>query len=155
MGRTTSLVVRLVLAAAASLHAPAVERAAVVGGAPTMSGKRKTSGSASASPTSYDIAALLRYEGPSTRMDGPIENGIETIDYRDSEKNLRHLTALLSSQGIPFYLERPRRRWSGLWPRMILSLPAERYPEAAVLLQAAVAASALDVVEGSEGLYSR
>jgi hypothetical protein len=38
---------------------------------------------------------------------------------------------------------------------MILIVPANQYSEAAVLLDAAVEASVLDVVEGPEGLYSR
>lgn len=116
---------------------------------------KRTSRTASSSPCAYDIGRLLQYDGPSLRVDSPIEDGLEIISYRDSDENVRHLTALLSSQGIRFYLKRSRRGWTGLWPRMILIVPANRYPEAAVLLQAAVEASVLDVVDGPEGLYSR
>jgi hypothetical protein len=88
-------------------------------------------------------------------VDSVIEDGVEIISFRSSDENVRNLTALLSSQGIRFYLSRPKHGWTGLWPRMSLMVPADRYPEVAVLLQAAVNIAVLDEVEGTEGVYSR
>jgi hypothetical protein len=103
----------------------------------------------------FDIASLLDYGGPSLREEAPIPDGIALMDFRDTDANERNITVLLSSQGIPFCIERPKYGWTGTKIRMRVVVPGTRYQQANAILAAAAKALAVDVVAGAEGLYSR
>ena len=103
----------------------------------------------------YDVARLIEYAGPSFRQTGTISDGIDLLDYRNTDENEGHISALLSALGIPFKIERPRYGWTGTRVRLVLTVPKSRYKEVEALLTAAAKASLVNVVEGNEGLYSR
>jgi hypothetical protein len=103
----------------------------------------------------YDIAALLEFEGPSLQQSESITEAQEILDFRDTERNYSNISALLSSQGIRFHIQEPARAgWPGIRHRLVVTVPGDRYREAQALLRAAVEASALEVVEGNEGLIA-
>jgi hypothetical protein len=103
----------------------------------------------------FDIPSLLGYGGPSLRDEAPIADGIALMDFRDTDANERNITVLLSSQGIPFNMERPKYGWTGTKIRMRVVVPGTQYRQANAILAAAAKALAVDVVAGAEGLYSR
>jgi hypothetical protein len=103
-------------------------------------------------PNDYDIAHLLEYGGPSLRQQEPIEDGVSILDYRNTDENERNISVLLSSQGIPFRIERPQLGWTGTRVRMVVTFPRSQYQQATAVLTAAARASAVDIVEGTEGL---
>lgn len=103
----------------------------------------------------FDIASLLLYGGPSLREEAPIPDGIALMDFRDTDANERNITMLLSSQGIPFCIERPKYGWTGTNIRMRVVVPDTLYQQANAILAAAAKALAVDVVAGAEGLYPR
>jgi hypothetical protein len=98
------------------------------------------------------IAELLRYQGPSTRQERPMENWVGILDYRNSDENERNISVLLSSQKVPFHIERPDKGWSQPKLRLIVTVPREHLETATVLLSSAVEASAVERIEGLEGL---
>jgi hypothetical protein len=105
-------------------------------------------------PRPFDgrIPELLQYRGPSTRQDRPPEGGVAILDYRNSDANERSISALLSSQGVPFHIERPARGWSQPRLRLVVTVPRAHLATATALLSSAARASALERVEGLEGL---
>jgi hypothetical protein len=102
----------------------------------------------------YDIARLLEYSGPSFQQKEPIVDGISLFDYPSTEENERNISTLLSSQGIPFNIERPEYGWTGTQTRLVLIVPRIQCSQAEAILSAAVAQSAVDIAEGTEGLIS-
>lgn len=100
------------------------------------------------------IERLLTYDGPSLRQER-IEKGLIIADYRNSDENERNITKLLSSQGVPFHLERPQSGLPGREIRMYLTIPEDRYEEAKAILEAAVSAGVVEIIEGTEDLISR
>jgi hypothetical protein len=95
----------------------------------------------------YDIAELLRYTGPSLQQEKPIEDGVMLLDYRSTDENARKIATLLSSQGIPFDIERPRQGWRGQI-RLIVTVPRNLLQKSEAVLNAATRVSAIDIVEG-------
>jgi hypothetical protein len=100
------------------------------------------------------IRRLLAYDGPSLRQE-TIEKGLTIADYRNSAENERNIARLLSSKGIPFHLERPQAGFPGRQIRIYLTVPEDRYEETNAILNAAVKAGALEILEGTEDLISR
>ena len=76
------------------------------------------------------------------------------LDYRNSwMRTQRSISALLSSQGVPFHIERPAGGWSQPTLRLFVTVPREHLATAtALLLSSAARASALERVQGLEGL---
>lgn len=105
-------------------------------------------------PGKHEMEALLAFTGTSTRLRQPVEDGVVLIDFRDTDENERRIDALLSSQGIPFHLERAAYELHKRI-RLDLTLPRENYAEAAELLKRAVEFSLLDTVAGISDLLSR
>ena len=103
----------------------------------------------------YDITRLLQYAGPSLRQQEPIADGVSLLDYRNSDENERNISILLSSQGIPFNIERPKLGWTGTQIRMVVTIPKSQTRQAEAILTAATQAKVVEIVEGTEGLYSR
>jgi hypothetical protein len=102
----------------------------------------------------HAIGRLLAYDGPSLRQER-IEKGLTIADYRNSDENERNITRLLSSRGIPFHLERPQSGLPGRQIRMYLTIPEDLYGETKTILEAAVSAGVLEIVEGTNDLISR
>jgi hypothetical protein len=100
----------------------------------------------------YDIERLLEYVGPSFRHAEPMKDGTSLLDYRNTDENERNISLLLSSQSIPFHIERPQIRNQ---IRMVVTIPKDLSERAEKLLAAAARSSAVDVVRGLEGLRSR
>jgi len=105
-----------------------------------------------ASATHYDVVKLLQYRGPSLRREQLLPSDVSILDYRNSDQNERHISTLLSSQGIPFHLDRPQKGWSQSKLRLSVSVPREFLDSAQALLTAATKAGAIEVVEGLQGL---
>jgi hypothetical protein len=95
----------------------------------------------------YDISELLRYSGPSLKQEKPIEGGVMLLDYRSTDDNARRIAILLSSQGIPFNIERPRQGWKGQ-VHLIVRVPRNLVQRAEDVLGAAAKVSAIEVVDG-------
>ena len=74
------------------------------------------------------------------------------LDYRNSDANERSISTLLSSQGVPFHIERPAGGWSQPTLRLFVTVPREHLATATALLLSAARASAVERVEGLEGL---
>jgi hypothetical protein len=106
-------------------------------------------------PASYDIAELLQFRGPILRLPELTEEAVSILDYRNTEENERNISKLLSSQNIPFAIERPTHGWSGSDLRMTVTVPRSLCFKAEAILSAGVAASALEIVEGMDGLRIR
>ena len=102
------------------------------------------------SNTRYDIDQMLVYNGPSYRHAEPIKDGIALLDYRNTDDNERKISTLLSSQSIPFHIERRGHGWTGTPVRMIVTVLAEQHLKANAILRAAANASVLESVEGTE-----
>jgi hypothetical protein len=102
----------------------------------------------------YDINELLQYSGPSLREQEPMGDGVMLLDYRSTDENERKIAILLSSQGIPFHIERPRQGWKGQI-HLIVTVPRGLVQQAEAVLGAAARVSAIDVVEGLDGPRSR
>jgi hypothetical protein len=102
-----------------------------------------------------EIEKLLAFSGASTRLRQPLEGGVLVIDFRDTDTNEQRLDALLSSQGIPFYLERASDFALHKAIRLDLTLPKEKYADAAPLLKRATELALLEVVTGIGDLISR
>ncbi len=105
--------------------------------------------------TDLDIIHLLQYNGPSFMQQNPITNGVTLLDYRNTDENERNISLLLSSQGIPFQIERPKYGWTGTRIRMIVTVPRSKLQQAEAILSAAAQSLVVDVVEGTEGLFTR
>lgn len=103
----------------------------------------------------YDITHLLKYTGPILQKQEPIAEGVDLLDYRNTDENERNISILLSSQGIPFNIERPKLGWRGTQIRMIVTVHRNQCRQAEAILNAAANVGAVDIVEGTEGLYSR
>ena len=103
----------------------------------------------------YDIPRLLEYKGPSLRQKEPMEGGVILLDYRNTDENEGNVSTLLSSQGIPFHIERPEPGWKGQNIRMQVTVPQERSREAEAVLSAGAQAGAIEVVVGFKDLLSR
>lgn len=103
----------------------------------------------------YDIPKLLAYEGPSLRQEGPMADGFILLAYRNTDENERNVSTLLSSQSIPFHIERPKPGWKGRPIRMEVTVPRDRRREAEAVLSAGSRAGVIDVVEGLNDLLSR
>lgn len=80
--------------------------------------------------------------------------GVGLLDYRNTDDNERKICILLSSQSIPFHIERPKFGWSGSKIRMIVTVPWNQCTRAESILAAAAKASVLEAVKGAEGLSS-
>lgn len=93
----------------------------------------------------YDIGDLLRYSGPNLQEKRPIEDGVMLLDYRSTDENAHRIAILLSSQGIPFNIERPRQGWRGQ-VYLIVRIPRSLVQHAEAVLGAAVKISAIEVV---------
>lgn len=102
----------------------------------------------------YNITELLQYSGPSLKEQKPMEDGVMLLDYRSTDENARKIATLLSSQSISFHIERPRQGWKGQI-RLIVTVPRRLVQQAEAVLGAAARVSAIDVVEGLDGLRSR
>lgn len=103
----------------------------------------------------YNIKQLLLYNGPSSRLNKPFANSINIIDYKNSDQNEKVISVLLSSQKIPFYLDRPEKKgWSETHIRMILAVHENYLEIVQSILKAAKKESFLETVEGMEGLIS-
>ena len=102
----------------------------------------------------FDVKALLQYRGPDWRRQ-MIDDGVTLHDYRGTDENERNIATLLSSQGIPFAIERPQFGWTGTHPRLLVTVPQTELDRAIAVLSAGVEASVVARAEGSEGLYSR
>lgn len=100
----------------------------------------------------YDFPKLLKYPGPSYRLDAPPPAAVSLLDFRNSDRNERNIAILLSSQSIPFHIDRPQAGWSQPKLRMIVMVPPESAGRAQALLMAAAEQSLVDVVEGIQGL---
>ena len=100
---------------------------------------------------SYDVDALLKYEGPSLRQTDPLTDSASLVNVGNSDKNERNVSILLSSVHIPFYMFRPPAGWKGAQSRMVLSVPLAHHQRAMNLLLAAAEAGAVDMVPPSEG----
>ncbi len=101
---------------------------------------------------SYDIPRLLHFDGPSTRSDAVGDTWVTILDYSNTDANERAASILLSSQGIPFRIDRPVAGWSQPKVRLYITVPRERLDKATALLAAGAEQSALDRIEGSKGL---
>ena len=101
------------------------------------------------------ITELLQYSGPSSRLSTPIEDGVTFIDYRDTDNNEKNIDLLLSSQNIPFYIERPTGRAKRREIRMAVTVPRDKRQQADQLLSSAADASVLERVEGTADLLRR
>lgn len=106
----------------------------------------------SASTTQYDVGKLLQYRGPSQRREQLLPSDVSILDYRNSDQNERNIATLLSSQGIPFHLDRPQKGWSQSKLRLSVSVPLPFLAVAQALLAAAAKAGAVEPVEGLQGL---
>ncbi len=100
----------------------------------------------------YDVEQLLRYRGPSLRREQLLPSDVSILDYRNSDRNEHHISTLLSSQGIPFHIDRPQKGWSQSKLRLIVSVPREFLDSAQALLTAATTAGAIEEVEGLQGI---
>ncbi|MGH2397100.1 MAG: hypothetical protein ACRDFW_08950 [bacterium] len=106
-------------------------------------------------PDKARILELLEYSGPSSRQSQAVEDGVALIDYRDTDENERNISKLLSSQGIPFHIERPTGLVRRKEVRMAVTVPRDRLQQAEQLLSSAAEASVLEIVEGTQDLLSR
>ena len=106
-------------------------------------------------PEEYDIARLLAYRGPSLRQEEPMEDGVTLLAYRNTDENERNASTLLSSQGIPFRIERPEPGWKGQNVRLEVTVPRNRSREAQAVLSAGVRAGVMEEVQGFKDLLSR
>ncbi len=104
-------------------------------------------------PGGYDIRQLLQYSGPSFQEEKPIEDGVMLLDYRSTDENARKIATLLSSQDIPFNLERPKQGWKGR-VHLVVTVPRNLVHRAEAVLEAASSASEIDVVGGVDGSRS-
>ena len=102
----------------------------------------------------YDISRLLDYRGPGFRQQESPENNVILADYRNSDRNEQHISTLLSSKGIPFYIERPQVGLPGTQILMFVSVPRVRQQQTLAVLNAAVKAGFVEIVKGAEGLSS-
>jgi hypothetical protein len=102
-----------------------------------------------------EIRHLLAYAGRSFRQEQPVADGIALFDYRNTDDNDRKISTLLSSQSIPFHIERRGQGWTGPRVRMVVTVPVEHHRQADDMLRAAAKASILEIVEGTEGLIYR
>jgi hypothetical protein len=105
-------------------------------------------------PQTYDIASLLKYTGPSLLQIEPIPDGVDLLDFRDSEKNLRNIPILLSARGIRFTAQCWGPTWDRFKARMIVTVPSSKADEATLVLKAAAKAGAVETVPGTEGIMA-
>ena len=102
-----------------------------------------------------DIGRLLTYDGPSLQQQQPIADGFVLLGYRNTDQNERNISILLSAQGIPFRIERPKPGWKGRNIRLEVTLPRARRDQALALLSAGVRAGKIEEIEGFRDLLSR
>jgi hypothetical protein len=105
-------------------------------------------------PGRFNIPKLLEYSGPSFEVRDSIPDSIMLLDYRNTDANADKIARLLSSQSIPFQIERPNQGWRGR-VRLIVAIPRNRLEQAEAVLNAAVRASEIEVVQGTDDLRSR
>jgi hypothetical protein len=101
-----------------------------------------------------DVASLLKYNGPNLCQEEPIAEGVELVDFRNSDRNEQNVSKLLSAKGIQFNLQRPRLGWADAQIRLILTVPISRADEVMKLLGAAAKAGLVEVVPGIGGMIS-
>lgn len=101
-----------------------------------------------------DVVSLLKYNGPSLCQEEPIAEGVELVDFRNSDRNEQNVSKLLSAKGIKFNIQRPPLGWAGTQIRLILTVPISRADEVMKVLGAAAKAGVVDVVPGIEGMIS-
>jgi hypothetical protein len=101
-----------------------------------------------------DVASLLKYNGPSLCQEEPIAEGVELVDFRNSDRNEQNVSKLLSAKGIKFNLQRPRLGWADAQIRLILTVPISRADEAMKVLGTAAKAGLVETVPGTEGMIS-
>jgi len=101
------------------------------------------------------ISQLLEYTGPSSRLRKKPADGVTFIDYRNTVANEKNIGLLLSSQGIPFYIERPKGRIHRRELRLAVTVPKENREATEQLLASAVAAAVVERVEGIDDLRTR
>jgi len=92
----------------------------------------------------YDIAQLMRYRGPSHRVRAEsdirdYETRVAIYAWSHSPESVRTLDALLSSQGIPYFLD--RIQYSHI---MFIVVPRDRSDEALRITAASVASGVLE-----------
>ena len=102
----------------------------------------------------FDIVQMLQYQGESFRQQNAITDGLTFIDYRNSDQNEHNISCLLSSQAIPFHIERPKLGWSGTQIRMLLTVPRSQKAIAKKILDTGVSKGVIEIVEGMEGFTS-
>jgi hypothetical protein len=102
----------------------------------------------------YDIPLLLTYDGPTSRQEEPLPGGIALIGYRDTDENERNIDLILSSQRLPFNLERNKQLQRDANFRMTVVVPESQLSDALAILAAATDAGAVEAVEGTKGLIS-
>jgi hypothetical protein len=101
-----------------------------------------------------DVLSLLKYNGPSLCQEEPIVEGVELVDFRNSDRNEQNVSKLLSAKGIKFNLQRPRLGWADAQIRLILTVPISRVDEAMKVLNTAAKAGLVEIVPGLEGMIS-
>ena len=94
-------------------------------------------------PDQYDAQMLQDYDGPSTKQDLPMADGIVIMDWEGSEVNCRMVDTLLSSQSIPFFMRVVPRGWRGP-PLLLIAVSRERYHSARGVLIAGSRAGLLE-----------
>lgn len=77
---------------------------------------------------------------------------IALIGYRDSDENERRISALLSSEAIPFTIWRYEGH-AVARPRMTVVVHPDRHEEAFAILRAAATAKEIEIFEGDEGAH--
>lgn len=103
---------------------------------------------------SNDVASLMNYNGPSLCQEEPIAEGVELIDFRNSDRNEQNISKLLSAKGIKFNIRRPTLGWANAKIRLILTVPISRADEVMKVLGAAAKAGVVDIVPGIEGIIN-
>lgn len=98
------------------------------------------------------LEKLLQFRGLSLRRKELLPSDVSILDYRNSDSNEHHISTLLSSQGIPFHIDRPQVGWSQSRLRLIVSVPRELLDSVQALLAAAAKGGAIEAVEGVQGL---
>lgn len=106
----------------------------------------------SITPWKYDASKMLEYEGPSSRQEVQVADSIALADLANTDENDELVDILLSSETIPFFVDRPKGGWSGTARRMLISVPKNRYQETISILTAAIKAKVLESVPDDEGL---
>ncbi len=100
----------------------------------------------------YNIQSLLEYNGPSTRTENIDQSWITILDYKSTDENERVVALLLSSQGVPFRIDRPAPGWSQPQLQLYVIVPRDRLDDATAILAAATEQALLERLEGQDGM---